>query len=855
MITFTTLNTCPVPTDLTVDNDNVTATTADLSWHGSIDVDSYTVRYRVPEHIEGGSHEPFDAMNSPSGWTMYTGLVDTVMVNPSALKPSTYGWSFGNYNGVFDSHARFNIYSNNQRWLVTPTFTLESSTFTFDLALTAFSGSDVPAPQTTGTDDKFIVLISTDNKETWTILRQWDNEEGSTYVFNNIANTADGEQVSIDLSSYIGQKVCIAFYGESTESNADNNLHIDNVIFGNLTVVPDSEWQTEEATATNVTLTGLNPETTYEAQVKSDCSDPEEWSNVVTFTTPESTIQQNTYTLAAGWNWVSFNLDITLDDLKNALMDALLGISSTSRITISSQDGNTTYQRGRWSGILRDIYLNQMYMINVPEDCELVLEGMPIDPAEHPVTIWNGDYWIGFPLNETMAVSDAFDGFAEDGDIIQSQTAFAVYANGMWRGTLTTLEPGQGYMYHSAAPEYRELVFPELQGGDLQYTDETHWSEFNYHTYQLNSPVVATIQINGNFITSDDNWAHLEVAAFVGDECRGHAFMADYSELGDPYPIVELPVYYDNIDEVTFKLYDHATEIQYDLCTPNIDILLTGEKYVEFYMWSGEFVNLNFLFEGFLELANDDSDKEEGEKNIDLISGDDGSPKDVMLADRILYKDGAWNTLCLPFDVRNDNLGEIYEDNPVVMELDVDETYEDETGSHQTGLEGNTLYLYFKPVDLSPESTDMMVAGRPYLIKWDNFGENIVNPVFTGVSIDTDTHDVASEDGMVTFKGTYGFLSFAEPDENILFLGDGNNVYYPEAGASLGAFRAYFQLNTSTPVRAFRMNFGDVKTQGIVSATLNERGNDKLYMLDGRKLDKPVRKGLYIKNGRKVVIK
>ncbi len=282
LITFTTLNSCPVPTNLTAAN--VTATTADLSWHGYIDVDGYTVRCRVPEHIEGGINETFGAESIPSGWTMYTGLLSSVMEDPTALTPTTFAWSFGNNNGVFDSHACVNIYYNNQRWLVTPTFTLASSTFTFDLALTAYSGT-LGAPNTTGTDDKFVVLISTDNMETWTILRQWDNEEGSTYVYNNIANTAEGEQVSINLSSYVGRNVRIAFYGESTVSNADNNLHIDNVIIGNPTVVPDSEWLTAESTATDVTLTDLTPMTTYEAQVKSTCSDPEEWSNVVTFTT------------------------------------------------------------------------------------------------------------------------------------------------------------------------------------------------------------------------------------------------------------------------------------------------------------------------------------------------------------------------------------------------------------------------------------------------------------------------------------------------------------------------------------------------------------------------------------------
>ena len=40
-------------------------------------------------------------------------------------------------------------------------------------------------PQTDGDDDKFIVLVSTDNEATWTVLRQWDNA-GSTYVYNNI---------------------------------------------------------------------------------------------------------------------------------------------------------------------------------------------------------------------------------------------------------------------------------------------------------------------------------------------------------------------------------------------------------------------------------------------------------------------------------------------------------------------------------------------------------------------------------------------------------------------------------------------------------------------------------------------
>lgn len=87
----------------------------------------------------------------------------------------------------------------------------------------------------------------------------------------------------------------------------------------------------------------------------------------------------------------------------------------------------------------------------------------------------------------------------------------------------------------------------------------------------------------------------------------------------------------------------------------------------------------------------------------------------------------------------------------------------------------------------------------------------------------------------------------------------------------VNACRAYFQLknglmageptNPSQPgIRSFVLNFGDdEEMQGIESLTPNPipmGEGSGYYTLDGVKLDKlPVRKGLYIKNGKKVVIK
>ena len=99
-------------------------------------------------------------------------------------------------------------------------------------------------------------------------------------------------------------------------------------------------------------------------------------------------------------------------------------------------------------------------MITVTAACEVTLEGLPINPTEHPVTITNGANWIAFPLSESMTVTNAFTGFAVPGDVIQSQTQNANYNNGRWMGQLSTLEPGQGYIYKSSVQNDRTLVFP-----------------------------------------------------------------------------------------------------------------------------------------------------------------------------------------------------------------------------------------------------------------------------------------------------------------------------------------------------------------------------------------------------------
>jgi hypothetical protein len=243
--------------------------------------------------------------------------------------------------------------------------------------------------------------------------------------------------------------------------------------------------------------------------------------------------------------------------------------------------------------------------------------------------------------------------------------------------------------------------------------------------------------------------------------------------------------------------------------------------------------------------------------NSTTISSNNNMTANVLLSGRTLLKNGYWNTLCLPFNLQD--LSDTPLAGATLKELDVDNTWSldgdqwtiDASGEYQTALtDDGTLYLFFI------DANNGISAGVPYIIMWPE-GDNIVNPVFSGVTIANDAlTEVSFEGGK--FVGTYGYTQFDTDNKSILLLGAENTLYWPKSGASIGAFRAYFDLGSNgDAVREFRLNFGgEGSTQGIVSLTTNPTPKGIVYTLDGRKLDKmPTRKGLYIENGHKVVIK
>ena len=447
-IEFTTGSFCDAPHELTATDINYNSAT--LNWTGN--QESYNVRYRVPAHVDAIFSDDFE--NGLDQWT----LIDADGDGNNWDLRSVFNFN-GTPHGGTDMLVSMSYYNGTvlypDNYIVTPQLQIpEGCVVEFWAA----------AQDASYASEHFGVAVSTTGNTDpadFTTIQEWTMTAKGTGAKMSSATTRSGNramgtwyQFTVDLSAYAGQAIYVAL--RHFDCSDWFYLDVDDFFIG--VPVEDGEWIEATANESTLTITGLTPETEYEWQVQGINPNCEggvtEWSEMATFFNP---MPFQTIELTAGANWVSFNVEITLNELKAALVEALPGANN---IMIKSRTQNTKYHGTRWTGSLT-WDLSQMYTIIVGSDCVIVMNGTPVDPSAHPATIKPGTNWIAYPLTETMTLTDAFAGFAIQGDKVKGRNGNSQYNRGRWQGTtLTTLEPGKGYYYISPASENRILVFP-----------------------------------------------------------------------------------------------------------------------------------------------------------------------------------------------------------------------------------------------------------------------------------------------------------------------------------------------------------------------------------------------------------
>ena len=255
----------------------------------------------------------------------------------------------------------------------------------------------------------------------------------------------------------------------------------------------------------------------------------------------------------------------------------------------------------------------------------------------------------------------------------------------------------------------------------------------------------------------------------------------------------------------------------------------------------------------------------DGSDNSSTLSGDNlDSGKNVLLSGRTLYTDTGWNTLCLPFDIPAGATGYSPIAGAKVMTLS--------SSSYSTSKGYGELTLNF-------DDATSIEAGKPYIVKWDTIFGNLSNPVFLNVTVSNTTQ--TTETTCVDFVGSFSPVAIAAEDKTMLYLGEDNKLFYPSSAMTINSCRAYFRLKDDlvagepiniTAIKSFNLNFGDEETTSVNEVTDYSRFSfhDGWYDLSGRKLKnstpselknsktqelKNLPPGLYIHNGRKVIIK
>ena len=207
---------------------------------------------------------------------------------------------------------------------------------------------------------------------------------------------------------------------------------------------------------------------------------------------------------------------------------------------------------------------------------------------------------------------------------------------------------------------------------------------------------------------------------------------------------------------------------------------------------------------------------------------------------RTISKD-YWNTFCVPFALDAEQVTQYFGEGTQLR------TYEGNC---------NNNIVYFATVD-------NIEAGKPYIMKPGN--AVVQNPTFEGVSmvatgLDKNGNPQAVGDAStVQMKGIYNKI-LLNTDKTELFLGDNDLFYYPIDdidARTIGGLRAYFIVPQGTDIKKLRANLDGTPTS-LDTIFDTEESNAPVYNLQGQCVGNSLRalkSGIYIQNGKKVVVK
>ncbi len=196
-----------------------------------------------------------------------------------------------------------------------------------------------------------------------------------------------------------------------------------------------------------------------------------------------------------------------------------------------------------------------------------------------------------------------------------------------------------------------------------------------------------------------------------------------------------------------------------------------------------------------------------------------------------------WNTICLPVDLAAADITYIFGEGTELAAI------------HQNAdVTDDGVFKFTTKTTIS--------KGTPFLIKPTN---NVSDPIILATLTETTATKKGDKARGYYFRGTYSPVDFTADDKTKWFMNGSGELSTASVDGKIGGFRAYFELPSSASARPMAI-FDDGETTDIseLLAPQEQIANSVIYNLNGQRLSPStagLHKGLYIVNGKKVIIK
>lgn len=344
--------------------------------------------------------------------------------------------------------------------------------------------------------------------------------------------------------------------------------------------------------------------------------------------------------------------------------------------------------------------------------------------------------------------------------------------------TISTCLASAGYRDYADQPSYVLTNNPEnvyyLRSGSLTVTNTNgnlgiHGTAVSYRgtNITLDIDIVRQVTLNVTDVAAkiEGNQVQLTITADGEGTAAGAFLRINSNSLNGTYSTTDIDLDYSFIGVApTTNINENKTNsitIESNSGTCTLNATLYGEDGCTYTI-----TNATFSFAYLLDTEDNSSE----------LASAMGKTCDIQLG-RTLYRDGYWNTLCLPFALSSLN---------------------------GTPLQGAEVYRFTNAIvsaeqlDFYYEEATSIEAGKPYIIRWTPQVSDLVKPVFEDVMI-------AAFEGQTVVGTDASFIGILKPthleDSNLYFVGDDNYVYQPalDDETSTPSFRAYLQLNPGVP--------------------------------------------------------